>query len=189
MGSPIFTMKMEGFFLLLLMALQVQGMQIPNNSSRAASGHLWAMADNVNDIHNKIFAKLRTYALSCCAYNIQAGQLTGNCNKMQLGYWAYIPDDAQGSENELFGWLDQYFNPDYTGANKRYYCQGGPSNLDFAHPFFAAAPPGTSGNGHTEATLLKPMAVVAESQANRPSDFFLYSVNSPCCTLASNNCQ
>merc|ERR1712055_622366 len=109
------------------------------------------MADNLNNVYNRIFAELRKYALSCCRY-INADQLQGDCDKMQIGYWAYVPYDESGDWED---YLDKNFNPDFNkGEKKEKFCTGGRSDqLFFAYPLFAAATSGTGGNEHTETTL------------------------------------
>lgn len=176
-------MSLEGFVLLCLLALQVQGKHISNNSTRVTTGRIWAMAHEGNDISNKIFSTLRNYALSCC------NDIDGidYCENRQLAYWAFIPHIYWFNENQIMLWLHTYFNPDKPGADKTNMCRG-----ELApYPYFAIARGGAGGQ-HTEAFLLEgPMSEVALQQTANdvPTDFFLYTFNSPCCFFDNNNCQ
>merc|ERR1711962_228381 len=182
MGSPSLNMSLEGFALLCLLALQVQGKHISNNSTRVTTRRLWEMAHEGDDINNRIFSTLRNYALSCCI----AFEDPADCNG-QLAYWAFIPHSYWLNENQLMKWLRDNFNPDTPGADKTNMCRGEVA----PYPYFAVARGGAGGQQHTEAVLLRPMSEVAEEQdvEGVPTDFFLYTFNSPCCTLDNNNCQ
>jgi len=187
-------MRVAGSIFLSLLALQVQGIHI-SNSTREATGPLWTMVDNPdltpdNGLSKKIFDRLESYALWCCDSIYPPPKPTQNCATLQIGYYAYIPEEnyLTMTQDELLLWVDLVFDPRLqnpgTAADM---CAAAPSKTQ-PFPNFAAAPRGTGGDHHTEATLLQPMTYMA-SQQKEQTVFFLYSRNSPCCTNDNGNCQ
>merc|ERR1711872_1169112 len=178
MGSPTITMRVAGLTLLGLLVLQAEGADI-SNTTRAASGRLWSM-DTTNDLHQRIFTELKRYAQFCCEYR---GNAPKDCEKMQLGYWAWLNQGM--SEADMFVILDGMFNPADPFTNAEDICNGpGGAGDDFT-PYFAIAPLSTNGNAHTEAVLLPRMKRRAQENTvtwQQPTNFFLYTRGSPCCT-------
>merc|ERR1719450_47504 len=205
-------MRVAGSIFLWLLALQVQGIHI-SNSTRKTTGALWTMANIPDDpdypdpdpdsdyLNYLIFDELQSYALWCCR-TIYGGipdpdnpnaKPIQDCAKLQIGYYVYIPKRYYDfwPVDELLLWLDENFNPgrqDPTTAIQM--CAGAPSTTQ-RFPNFAAAPRGTGGEDHTEATLVQPMTYIAslQKQKETPTYFFLFSRNSPCCTNDNGNCQ
>merc|ERR1711962_164595 len=175
MGSPTITMREVGLTLLGLLVLQAEGAD-NSNTTRAASGRLWSM-DTTNDLHKRIFTELIHYAKHCCVY--VAGNQPAKCDTMQLGYWAWLPQGMP--EADMFVILDGMFNP--ADPPPEY------SAEDICNEYFAAAPPGTDGNAHTEAVLLPKLEIKAQESTNlkTPTNFFLYTRGSPCCSY-DNGC-
>jgi len=166
---------MAGLILLGLLVLQAAGADI-SNTTRKASGRLWSM-DTTNDLHKRIFTELIHYAKHCCVY--VAGNQPAKCDTMQLGYWAWLPQGM--SEADMFVILDGMFNPEDPFS----------SAVDICNEYFAAAEPGTDGNAHTEAVLLPRLEKKAQESTNSqpptPTNFFLYTRGSPCCSY-DNGC-
>jgi len=168
------------------------------NSTRAASGTLWTMALNDNDVYRIIFLKLRQYALQCCEANY--GYVLDGCGSRQIAFWASIGknelDNLTNNKDALNKWLDRHYNPASADnpTNPRQICIEG-NNANEPYPNFAIMldPNSDSNVGHTENILIRPMWNKVE-QYNREktqAHFFLYTFNSPC-TISHNqelNCQ
>merc|ERR1712156_38598 len=172
MGSLTITMRVVGLTLLGLLVLQAEGADI-SNTTRVASGRLWSM-DTTNDLHKRIFTELISYAKYCCVY---VGNQAEKCDTMQLGYWAWLPQGM--TEAQMFVILDGMFNPEDPFSSAE----------DICNEYFAAAPPGTDGNAHTEAVLLPKLEIKAQESTNlkTPTNFYLYTRGSPCCSY-DNGC-
>merc|ERR1719481_341222 len=170
-----------------------------SNSTRLTYGRLWKMADNLNNVHYKLFTKLKAYALDCCTNNVYGkGHTLKTCQKKQVAFWAFVDkrlwDNQLGQLGDLMDYLEIYFNPaaQENAAAAVNICKGtGQDNSVF--PMYAEVMR-TAGNldeGHTEAQLLRKMQFQANIQLGygRPTHFFLYTFNSPCGATFCENCQ
>jgi len=206
MGSLILTMRVAGFILLWLLVLQVQGASI-SNSSRTTTGPLWAIADGTNQNENqnenyKIFSRLQEYANFCCQrrkkpngqyYTREECVGTSTKSGMQRGYWAYIPFYVLGTENKLQR-LEQIYNPERQTDEEIVKTMCGEPDATIDYPYFGLAPVGTSGDDHVERKLLPALQYAAAQESGaqggevHPSDFYLYSYNSPCANRPDDCC-
>jgi len=195
-------MKCPGFGLLWVLAFSVPikaKVNFVSNSTRVTNGRLWTMADNINDIHNFIFEKLRGFAMDCCT-NTLYGHGLSNCDKKQVAYWADVDkrvwDGKPDQKKDLEVWFDDFYNPaeiakvdlEYAG----WLCKGTGNDNDvlpsFAQVIYTKPP---SDEGHTEAQLIKRMTRKAQMLATEgyPANFFLFTSNSPCGSPFAKNCQ
>merc|ERR1711915_662027 len=186
MGSSKLTMRLTSFchfwVLVLLGPIKAED-NFMFNSTRYADGSLWEMADNDNNIYNKIFTKLRSYAIKCCA-NING--LKG-CETRQIAFWASVGKDVwdglDNQEGALMRELELNYDPDKASTTEKNNLCKRANNLNLPYPNFAAIvkpkPKPGSNVGHTEEVLFRPIYNKAR-QLKKQEHFFLYTWNSPC---------
>merc|ERR1719427_1595120 len=147
-----------------------------SNTTRTTSGHLWTMATGNRDtLSLAIFTKLREYAIWCC---LKKPPSKGNCNTMQLGYWAWV-DARLTNDNQILAAVKNNFNPE---DDPDYRC-GFKTSSNKDYPLFSMV----VNSQYTEAALIPRMKDRSiQNFPDIPTNFYLYSTNAPC---GPTNCQ